>query len=97
MDAADELFRNAQNLARREEYDKAEEIAKQAKKMIENSPGFEKNHIAIERVRRITEFIVLCRKSVAGTGSGGGDPNPVPYNSAPWGAYDIPSPGTVRP
>jgi len=96
-DAAEALFRKAQELARKEQYGAAEDLAQRAKRLIEASPGYEKNALAIEKVRRLTEFIVLCRKSVAGTGSGGAEPNPVPYNSAPWGSWEIPPPGTVRP
>lgn len=97
MDEAETLFQRARELARQEKYDEAQEFAQKARRLIEGSPGYEKNHAAIERVRLITELIVLCRKSVSGSGStGGAQPNPVPYNSAPWGTYEIPPPGTPR-
>lgn len=98
MDEAETLFQRAQELARQEKYEEAQELAQKARRLIESASGYEKNHAAIERVRLLTELIVLCRKSVAGSGStGGAQPNPVPYNSAPWGTYEIPPPGTVRP
>jgi hypothetical protein len=98
IDESEILFQRAKEFARQERYDEAQELALKARRTIESAPGYGKDHAAIERVRLLTELIVLCRKSVAGSGStGGAQPNPVPYNSAPWGTYDIPPPGTVRP